>query len=251
MCGLLPPCHQGAAHCRPVRLLLSVSSLAHLHASSLLQPHQYQDKKVSRVIFTLQEPGVEVYLPYEASFPIPLNYIDVTRATNTSLDVLLEKSIDDFRNVDGDRELSVMWSGSTRFTILDEKPPDGYTWSGERLTRKQMTSRPCEQYTHKYSTYRVAQHDHNSSREHAWLKSCKAQDSTSLCRKKKSHPRVMSHSLPHLTLTTSTSSQFSLSHIPLPSFRRHQHRQDFGYTKNIYPSMVHGRVADQHKSHLP
>ena len=25
---------------------------------------------------------------------------------------------------------------------LKEKPPDGYTWSGERLTRKQKTSRP-------------------------------------------------------------------------------------------------------------
>ena len=41
----------------------------------------------------------------------------------------------------------------------------------------------CEQYTHKYSTYRVAQHDHISSREHAWVKSWKAQDCTSLCPK--------------------------------------------------------------------
>ena len=31
----------------------------------------------------------------------------------------------------------------------------------------------CELYTHKYSTCRVAQHDYISSREHAWLKSCK------------------------------------------------------------------------------
>ena len=30
----------------------------------------------------------------------------------------------------------------TRFTFLSEKPPDGYTWSGERLTGKQTTSRP-------------------------------------------------------------------------------------------------------------
>ena len=39
--GWLPPCHEGAAVCRPDRFLLSVSSftssLAHLHASSLLQ----------------------------------------------------------------------------------------------------------------------------------------------------------------------------------------------------------------------
>ena len=34
----------------------------------------------------------------------------------------------------------------------------------------------CEQYTHQYSTYRVAPHDHTSSREHAWLKSWSAQD---------------------------------------------------------------------------
>ena len=36
----------------------------------------------------------------------------------------------------------------------------------------------------RYSTYRVAQHEHISSREHAWLKSWKAQDCTSLCPKK-------------------------------------------------------------------
>ena len=45
----------------------------------------------------------------------------------------------------------------------------------------QTTNRVCEQYTHKKSTYTVAQHYHISSREHAWLKKCKAQDFTSLC----------------------------------------------------------------------
>ena len=54
----------------------------------------------------------------------------------------------------------------------------------------QPTDGRCEQYTHKYSTCRVA------SREHAWLKS-----PSNSC-----HPRVMSHPLPHQTLTTSTSS---------------------------------------------
>ena len=27
-------------------------------------------------------------------------------------------------------------------TLLEEQPPDGYMWSGVRLTRKQLTSRP-------------------------------------------------------------------------------------------------------------
>ena len=33
------------------------------------------------------------------------------------------------------------WTGFTRFILLNERPPEGYTWSGERLTRKQTTSR--------------------------------------------------------------------------------------------------------------
>ena len=33
-------------------------------------------------------------------------------------------------------------TGFTRFTILDEKPPDGIHGPGRRLTRKQTTSRP-------------------------------------------------------------------------------------------------------------
>ena len=32
---------------------------------------------------------------------------------------------------------------SLNFTLLEEKPPNGYMWSGQRLTRrKQLTSRP-------------------------------------------------------------------------------------------------------------
>ena len=57
-------------------------------------------------------------------------------------DVKQEKRIDDYWNIDGSRDLSDPWTGFTQFTLLDEKAPDGYTWSGRRLTRKQLTSRP-------------------------------------------------------------------------------------------------------------
>ena len=40
------------------------------------------------------------------------------------------------------RDLSDPWTGFTQFTLLEEKPPDRYMWSGGRLTRKQLTSRP-------------------------------------------------------------------------------------------------------------
>ena len=88
------------------------------------------------------EPRVKLYSPREESFPIPLKYIDVTRTTHTNLDVKQEKRIDDYWNIDGSRNLSDPWTGFTQFTLLDEKAPDGYTWSGGRLTSKQLTSRP-------------------------------------------------------------------------------------------------------------
>ena len=53
-----------------------------------------------------------------------------------------ERRIDDYWNIDGSRDLSDFWTGFTQFTLLEEKPPDGYMWSGERLTKRQVTSRP-------------------------------------------------------------------------------------------------------------
>ena len=58
------------------------------------------------------------------------------------MDLKQEKRIDDYWNIDGSRYLSDPWTGFTQFAILDEKAPFGYTWSGEILTRKQLTSRP-------------------------------------------------------------------------------------------------------------
>ena len=50
------------------------------------------------------EPKVKLYMPKEESLPVPMKYLDVTGTTHTSLDVLLEKQIDDYWNVDGDKE---------------------------------------------------------------------------------------------------------------------------------------------------
>ena len=61
----------------------------------------------------------------EKSFPIPLKYIDVSRITHTHLDVMLERRIDDYWNIDGPRDLSDSWTGFTQFTPLEQKPPNG------------------------------------------------------------------------------------------------------------------------------
>ena len=91
------------------------------------------------------EPRVKLYVPRDESFPLPLKYIDVTRK-HTSIDVLLEKHFDDYWNVDGDRELSDAWTGFTRFILLNERPPDGFSWCVGILTRKQTTSRPDKKH---------------------------------------------------------------------------------------------------------
>ena len=85
------------------------------------------------------EPRVKLYSPREESFTIPLKYIDVTRTTHTNLDVKQEKHIDDYWNIDGSRDLSDSWTSFTQFTLLSEKPPDGYMWSGEKLTKRQRS----------------------------------------------------------------------------------------------------------------
>ena len=36
------------------------------------------------------------------------------------------------------KELSDAWTGFTRFILLNERPPEGYTWSGGRLTRNKQ-----------------------------------------------------------------------------------------------------------------
>ena len=88
------------------------------------------------------EPRVKLYSPREESIPIPLKYIDVSRTTRTNLDVKQERRIDDYWNIGGSRDLSDPWTGFTQFTLLEEKPPNGYMWSGDSLTRKQLTSSP-------------------------------------------------------------------------------------------------------------
>ena len=71
------------------------------------------------------EPRVKLYSPREKSFTIPLKYIDVSRTTRTNVDVMRERRIDDYWNIDGSGDLSDSWTGFSQFTLLEEKFPDG------------------------------------------------------------------------------------------------------------------------------
>ena len=46
-----------------------------------------------------------------------------------------ERRIDDCWNIDGSRDVSRYWTGSTQFTLLDEKLPDGFLWSREETDK--------------------------------------------------------------------------------------------------------------------
>ena len=67
------------------------------------------------------EPRVKLYVVREASFPNPRNYIDVTRTTDTSLDVMLEKNIDDYWDVGG-HQMDIHGPGGDRQE--SKRPPD-------------------------------------------------------------------------------------------------------------------------------
>ena len=55
--------------------------------------------------------------PREESFHIPLKYVDVSRTSQTNLDVMLERRIDDYWNIDASRDLSDPWAGFTQFIL--------------------------------------------------------------------------------------------------------------------------------------
>ena len=115
------------------------------------QTYSKDDAEARRDLWSIQgdciyrhhiEPRVQLYVPKEETFPIPLKYIDATRATYTNLYVLQEKRIDDYWNVEANQSLSDSWKGFTKFTLLKEKPPKKDMWSGRRLTKIQATARP-------------------------------------------------------------------------------------------------------------
>ena len=62
------------------------------------------------------EPRVQLHVPKEETFPIPLKYNDVTGSTHADLDV------NDYWNVDSCKHVSDSWRGFTKFTLLKENP---------------------------------------------------------------------------------------------------------------------------------
>ena len=82
------------------------------------------------------EPRVAFYSPREESFPIPQKYIDVTRTTYTRSALMIIGTLMVLETC------LILGQVSHNLFYSMKKAPDGYIWSGGRLTRKQLTSRP-------------------------------------------------------------------------------------------------------------
>ena len=88
------------------------------------------------------EPRVKLHSPREESFPIPLStltypelLIRIWMSSKRSASMIIGISM-------GQETCQILAQAFTEFTLLEGKPPEGDMWSGERLTRKQLTSRP-------------------------------------------------------------------------------------------------------------
>ena len=90
------------------------------------------------------EPRVQLYVPEEDTFPIPLKYIDVTRTTNTKSGRVARKRIDDYWNVDVNRSLSDSWMDRIHEVHFTERrtSPRIYVLRESQLTPIQATTRP-------------------------------------------------------------------------------------------------------------
>ena len=54
---------------------------------------------------------VQLCVPQEETLPVPLRYIDVVRTTHKTLDALQETRVDEYWNIDANRNMSESWTG--------------------------------------------------------------------------------------------------------------------------------------------
>ena len=79
----------------------------------------------------------------EESLPVPVQYLDIMRTTETDLLDESESKIDDYWTEAGTRSLSDAWTGRTMFYLRMPIPPQGSKWVRGRLVKiKKNTSRP-------------------------------------------------------------------------------------------------------------
>ena len=118
----------------------------------------YWSMTSDRIVRHHRTPRTELFVPTQHDCPIPLQYLDVMRTTETDLNNEKEAKIEDIWAGGNPQstlvELSEEWTGKTFFDLLRPKPRVGYKWVEGRLTKIQASTRPdniCPEtvsYTH-------------------------------------------------------------------------------------------------------
>ncbi len=70
-------------------------------------------------------PRSELLLPTSENYPIPLDWLDMYRTTETSLDYGQLREIEDFGSVDARNEPTRKWTGRSVFQIVPTHPEPG------------------------------------------------------------------------------------------------------------------------------
>ena len=89
-------------------------------------------------------PRIKFFSLSEVEPPIPIEYVDIMRITETDLETLAESRIEDYWTTDAEpKELSGSWTGRTIFKLFRIAPP-GHEWQSGRLTQvqKSRTGKP-------------------------------------------------------------------------------------------------------------
>ena len=138
ICGQIP------WNVRPICETFKISCLIRkLHTKGVLENH-LKDQSF-RLVHWLNrhhvEPRVKLYSPREESFPIPMKLTSPDLLIQT---LMLCKNVASMTIGTSMRQEICLILGqvSLSFTVLEQKPLDGYMCSGRRLTKREVTSRP-------------------------------------------------------------------------------------------------------------
>ena len=85
-------------------------------------------------------PRWRLFSPSADDCPIPLEYVDVMRMTETDLEHPAERTIHDHWTSNDRRKLSDAWTGKTIFDLIHPDPGPGYKWVAGRLTEVRSNS---------------------------------------------------------------------------------------------------------------
>ena len=88
------------------------------------------------------EPRVQLYVPKEETFLIPLKYIDVTRSTHTDLDVMQETTYWRLLECRFKQTLFRFVERIHEIHSIERNTSQGFLWSWRRLTKVRTTTRP-------------------------------------------------------------------------------------------------------------